>query len=77
MLVFPAPTAVTTPVFELTEATNRALLPHEPPGVPLLVKVGVAPIQSDLGPEIVPAVTFGLTTIGIVAGSGALQPVTV
>ena len=45
-------------MLEPTEATNGALLLHIPPGVPLLVKVGVAPIQSGEVPEIVPASAF-------------------
>ena len=74
MVAFPALTAVTTPVVKPTEATDGALLIHVPPGVPLLVKVGVAPIQSGEVPEIVPAVTFGLTEIDISASTGPLQP---
>ena len=76
MVAFPALTAVTTPVVKPTEATDGALLIHVPPGVPLLVKVGVAPIQSGEVPEIVPASAFGLTTIGIEANNVPLQPFT-
>ncbi len=71
MVAFPALTAVTTPVLELTEATPEALLLHLPPVVPSLVKVGVAPIQSGVVPLMVPEVTFGLTTISFVSTAGA------
>ena len=58
MATFPALIAVTTPVFEPIEATNGSLLLHVPPGVPLLVKVAVAPIQSVAVPEIIPGSAF-------------------
>ena len=80
ILAVPADTAVANPDAS-TVATAVLLLLHAPvpppSTTPLAVYVAIAPIQSGEVPEIVPAVTFGLTTIGIVAGSGALQPVTV
>jgi hypothetical protein len=41
IFVVPADTAVTTPVVELTVATDVLLLLHDPPAVPLLVYVVV------------------------------------
>ena len=63
MLEVPALTAVTTPVPATTVATPGAVLLQLPPGVPVLLYAGVAPMQTGLVPLTVPAVTFGLTVI--------------
>ena len=52
-VTLPAPSTVTTEVFELL---------HVPPASPLLLYAAVALIHKGVVPEIVPAVAFGLTT---------------
>jgi len=45
-----------------------------PPGVPLLMYVAVAPLQSGLVPLIVPAFTLGETVRVLNADTGEKQP---
>ena len=73
--VVPAESAVTAPVEAFTVATAVLLLLHEPPALPLLVYVAVAPIQSGDTPLTVPALAFGLTVKVFDALTGLLQPV--
>ena len=80
ILAVPADTAVTNPDAS-TVAKAVLLLLHAPvpplSTTPMAWYVAVAPIQSGEVPEIDATAGSGLTSIGIVAGSGALQPVTV
>ena len=70
----PALTAVTRPDAAFTVATAVLLLLHEPPALPLLVYVAVAPIQSGDVPLTVPALAFGLTVNDFVAEEVGPQP---
>ena len=75
MVVVPAPTAVTSPDPAFTVATDVLLLLHDPPALPLLLYVAVAPIQSGEVPLTVPALAFGFTVNALDALTGLLQPV--
>ena len=75
ILVVPALNAVTSPVDELTDATNVLLLLHDPPALPSLVYAAVAPMQSGEVPFTVPAFAFGLTVKVFNDDTGLLQPV--
>ena len=70
----PAEIAVTTPVAE-TDATAGTVLLQLPPAVPpVMVYVGVAPIQTGVVPATVPAVTFAFTVMVWCEDTGLPQP---
>ena len=71
----PALNAVTSPVDELTDATDVFELLQAPPALPSLVYAAVAPIQSGVVPLTVPAFAFGLTVKILKFDTGLLQPV--
>ena len=75
IVVVPAESAVTAPVEAFTDATAGLLLLHDPPALPLLVYVAVAPIQSGDVPLTVPALAFGLNVNDCDALTGLLHPV--
>lgn len=60
MVAAPAPIPNTTP-FTSTIAAAGLLVLHEPPEVPLLMRLIVEPAHTDDGPLIVPALATGLT----------------
>ena len=57
MLVVPADTPLTTPVEDTIVALEVLLLLHVPP-IPVLVRVVVAPVQSEVEPLIAPGTVF-------------------
>ena len=67
MVVFPAESAVTTPLAALTVATAGLLLLHVPPTLPLLVNVVDKPAHTVVAPLIVPALARGFTVTKCVA----------
>ena len=71
----PALNAVTSPVDELTDATDVFELLQLPPASPLLEYAAVAPMQSGEVPLTVPAFAFGLTVKVFNDDTGLLQPV--
>ena len=74
MSACPALTPVTRPVVLLTVATAVFEDNHEPPAVPLLVYVVVAPIQIVVVPLTVPAETFAETISDFIADAGDPHP---
>lgn len=64
MVVFPGTTAVTTPVDELTVATEGLLLLQVPPLFPFELKLIVEPTQTVAPPLIVPAFRTGFMVTG-------------
>ena len=74
-MVVPVLTAVTTPVDEITVATDILVLLQDPPASPLDEYVAVAPTQSGVVPLTVPAFAFGLTVNDLDALTGLLHPV--
>jgi len=75
MATEPALTPVTTPADE-TVAIAVEELTQDPPDT-LLVRVMVAPAQTDVGPEMAPIVGAGLTLMECVAIAVPQVPVTV
>ena len=63
MVAFPGATPDTTPDVGSTVATAVLLLVHEPPLLPLEVKLILAPTQTDEPPLIVPAFNTGFTVM--------------
>ena len=74
MSVVPAAIAVTKPVAAFTVATEVLVLLHDPPAVPLLVYVAVAPMQRGVVPLTVPAETFAETVNVFNEETGLQQP---
>lgn len=66
MVAVPGPTPSTAP-FTSINAIPGLLLLHEPPGVPLVMRLIVEPAHTDEGPLIVPALAAGLTVTLYVA----------
>lgn len=62
IVAVPVPMPKTIPLASTIAAAGLLLL-HDPPGVPLLVKLIVEPAHTADGPLIVPALATGLTTI--------------
>lgn len=67
MVVFPAPTPVSTPVDAFIDATPGLLLLQDPPPWPLLVRVADNPTHTDAAPLIVPALANAFTVTSFVA----------
>ena len=63
-----------SPVVGLTVATSSSSEVNVPPEVPSEVNVVVPPIQIELVPLKVPAVTVGLTVTSLVDDTGEPQP---
>jgi hypothetical protein len=63
IVVVPGATLVTTPVAVFTVATPGTLLLHDPPLLPLALKLSVDPTQTDDPPLMDPAFSTGFTAI--------------